>query len=525
MKKYIVLALATLSLASCNDWLKDETPGITRLQDYFMDGTEDKAEEVATAAYVPLMWEFGEGDYCYEWMIGDVASDDALKGGQNIADGLQYGDIDNFKVQADNSMLLSYWRAQWTGVARANLAITQLPTMANDSIREEFLDRTIGEAEFLRAYYYFRLVRVFGGMPIITDVIDSDTKWAQVRNTTDECYDFIIKDLESAESKLWLKSEYDEEDLGRATKGAAQAMLAKVNLYRKNYAEAKKWAKKVIDSGEYSLFADYFDNFTLEGENGSESVFEIQYMDDDMSDGWNGFGFTRGSLSQVMTRSRSSVLGGGWGYNRPTHNLYNEYETEPTLDPRRDMTILSPKDNEITNEAEENYCGTWFVSNKLAWTDWKTRTFPRLSHDTRGPLNNRQIRYADVLLMYAEACCELGDLAEAKSALNQVRERVGLADFPYTATIQGKSTQFKDNQDDLRTAIRHERRVELAMEGHRWFDLVRWGIAKKTMDAYIAGETNEAKQLWGQFVEGKNELFPIPTLERQLSGIDQNPGY
>ena len=109
--------MSVLTLASCNDWLNEDTPGITKIQDFFDAGTEAEAHDVVTAAYVPLMWEFGEGDYCYEWMIGDVASDDALKGGQNIADGLQYGDIDNFKVQADNSMLLAYWRAQWTGVA------------------------------------------------------------------------------------------------------------------------------------------------------------------------------------------------------------------------------------------------------------------------------------------------------------------------------------------------------------------------------------------------------------------------
>ena len=396
--------------------------------------------------------------------------------------------------------------------------------MNPDSVSEAARDQFVGEAKFLRAYYYFRLVRIFGGMPIIEDVVDSSSKWGQTRATADECYAFILKDLEDAEAVLPLKSAYAEDDLGRATKGAAQAMLAKVNLYQKNYEAAKTWAKKVIDSQEYDLFADYYDNFTLDGENGIESIFEIQYMDDDMSDGWNGFGFTRGSLSQVMTRGRSSALGGGWGYNRPTHNLYNEYETAPTLDPRRDMTIHEPVGDEITNPAEQNYCGDWYISNKLAWRE-KDGTYPGLSHDTRGPLNNRQIRFSDVLLIYAEACVETNDLTNAKAALNRVRSRVGLASFPYTATIQGQSVTFSDNQTDLRKAIRHERRVELAMEGHRWFDLCRWGIAKETMDAYIAGETAEAQEQWGAFVAGKHELFPIPTLERQLSGIEQNPGY
>ncbi|MBQ4007615.1 MAG: RagB/SusD family nutrient uptake outer membrane protein, partial [Muribaculaceae bacterium] len=148
-----------------------------------------------------------------------------------------------------------------------------------------------------------------------------------------------------------------------------------------------------------------------------------------------------------------------------------------------------------------------------------------LTHDSRGPLNNKQIRYSDVLLMYAEACCELGEVGAAKAALNQVRARVGLQSFPYTSIIQGVTITFADTQTDLRRAIRHERRVELAMEAHRWFDLCRWGIAKETMDAYIAGETSEARADYGTFQKGKHELFPIPSKEIDLTGITQNPGY
>jgi starch-binding outer membrane protein, SusD/RagB family len=127
--------------------------------------------------------------------------------------------------------------------------------------------------------------------------------------------------------------------------------------------------------------------------------------------------------------------------------------------------------------------------------------------------------------MYAEACCETGDLASAKAALNKVRNRVGLADFPYSAKIQGKNVSYSDNQDDLRKAIRHERRVELAMEGHRWFDLCRWGIAKETMDAYLQGETAEAQAESATFEKGKHELFPIPSQEIDITGIAQNPKY
>lgn len=519
---YIFLGLATLSLTGCNEWLEEETPGITRIDDYFNTGSQSAAENIVNSAYTPLQWDYGT-TYCAEWFIGDIASDDALKGGQNISDGGDYYDIDNFKVQADNAMLLNYWRAQWIGISRANLAINKLPEMKGEDLTDALRTRLLAEAHFLRAYYYFRLVRVFGGMPIVDYIVDSSNKWYPSRASVEDCYDFIVKDLEEAEKGLELKSAMGADDLGRATKGAAQAMLMKVALYRKDYPTAKSWGEKVVGSGEYNLFGDYYDNFTLPGENGIESVFEIQYMEDDMSD-YGGFGFTRGTFTQILTRSRSNNLGGGWGFNRPTQNLYDEYEP---ADPRRDMTILKPALADMTNEAEETYCGNVYISKKNGWYN-KDNTFSALAHHSRGPLNNRQIRYSDVLLMYAEALTEVGtpaDLVNAKNALNQVRSRVGLTPFPYSATIQKATKTFADTQADLRAAIRHERRVELGMEGHRWFDLVRWGIAKQTMDAYIAQETEEAQQQWGTFVEGKNEIFPIPTQELQLGKLTQNPNY
>jgi len=176
--------------------------------------------------------------------------------------------------------------------------------------------------------------------------------------------------------------------------------------------------------------------------------------------------------------------------------------------------------------AQETYLGDSLCSRKYAmYTDGTNGGCYKLTHDSRGPLNNKQIRYSDVLLMYAEACCESGDLASAKAALNEIRSRVGLSTFPYTAKIQGKEVTFSDTQSDLRTAIRHERRVELAMEGHRWFDLCRWGIAKETMDAYLAQETPEAKAESAPFEKGKHELFPIPSQEIDITGIAQNPNY
>lgn len=537
---YSALALATLSLSSCNDWLTEETPGTTKVSEFFT--SLSTAEAVVNAAYVPMTWEFGT-TYYPEWYFGDIVSDDALKGGQDINDGADLRELENFKANSDNEILLEYYRAQWQGIQRANLAIDEIPTTRIETEGDEaekqakYRDRYLGEAYFLRGFYYFRLARMFGGMPLIDYVIKSSNQWAQTRSTMDETLNFAIGDFKRAENLLWKKDKYSNEELGRATKGAAQAMLLKANLYRADYlrnagneteaqkyfAEAAKWGKEVIQSRQYSLWPNYLDNFRLANENGRESVFEIQYTEEATSD-YGGEGYTRGTMTTILQRSRSSAFGeAGWGYDRPTQNLYNEYEAG---DARRDETILVPTDEQIETPAQEIYCGDRMLNRKYAmYNDGTNGGIYKLAHATRSPKNNIQIRYADVLLMYAEACCESGDLPSAKSALKEVRDRAGLSQFPYTAVIQGQTVTFNDNQEDLRKAIRHERRVELAMEGHRWFDLTRWGIAKETMDTYMAGETEEAKELYGTFQKGKHELFPIPSKEIDLSGIEQNPNW
>jgi len=534
---YIACAMVAASLTSCNDWLTAETPGTTKLNEAFT--SLEVATNTVNAAYVPLMWEYGNSTTYYpEWFIGDVVSDDALKGGQYVQDMAAVRDMENFKTTTNNVLLLGYYRAQWQGISRANLALQEVPETRVAEGEEATIDRLVGEAKFLRAYYYFRLCRVFGGMPLIDYVVDSSEKWHQTRATQDETYQFIINDLEDAEAVLPLKSKYAATDLGRATKGAAQAMLLKANLYRagffkqvgnteeaqKCYEAAVQWGKKIINSGEYDLDGEYFTNFLLKGENDKESVFEIQYVEDGQSDYGEGEGFTRGTFTLILQRSRSNHFGqAGWGFNKPTENLYAEYEPN---DPRRDETIWRPADDEMDTPAQEIYLGDRLCSRKYAmYTENADGTAYKLTHDSRGPLNNKQIRYSDVYLMYAEACCETGDLASAKFYLNKVRDRVHLSNFPYTATIQGKQVTFQDNQEDLRKAIRHERRVELAMEGHRWFDLCRWGIAKETMDAYITGESDEAKAEYSPFVKGKHELFPIPSQEIDITGIAQNPNY
>lgn len=531
LKAFCGLALLATA-TSCNDWLLEESPGKTGLDDFFTSG--NTAIQVVNACYTPLAWEFNS-TYFSEWFIGDVVSDDALKGGQNITDMADVYDLENFKTNANNTMLLDFYRAQYQGIARCNLAIQEVAKVdADTTMTESRKNCLLGEAHFMRAYYYFRLVRVFGGVPYVDFVIDSSSKWQQPRASEATVYENIVKDLEIAEPLLWNKSEYADEDLGRATKGAAQAMLLKTYLYMGGhidpayFAKAYEWGQKFrteqYETGEYSLNPNYADNFTMAGENGPESVFEIQYMAEPTSDYGEGFGFTRGTFTTILTRCRATALGAGWGFNHPTQNLYDEFETD---DPRRDATIIAPEPDQLDNPEQEIYLGSRYYNRKSAYIE--DGIYVTLDHATRSPVNYRLIRASDVLLMYAEAALESGkDIAGAKWALEEVRKRARGGNNEILPAFPGYNG-YSDNTDDLRKAIRHERRVELAMEGHRWFDLCRWGIAYEVMDkdngSYGKNETPEARAEMASFIKGKHELFPIPSQEINLNPMDQNPGY
>ena len=531
---YIVLCGLVLSFTSCKDYLTEIEPGTVLLEDFFV--STDAAVQNVTGCYTPLMWEYNR-TYCPEWFIGDIASDDALKGGGSTTDMADIYDVENWRTTDQNTFVLDFYQAQYQGIGRCNLALEYINKMEigiDSAFTQDMKDRLLGEVHYLRAYYYFRLVRLFAGVPMTLEVLRSSEDWEMPRASVDVVFTQILSDLEQANAKLWLKSEYPEADMGRATKGAAQAMLMKTNLYMASpywqkhglsktaaqcYADAKAWGDSIINSGEYDLCPNYEDNFTCAGENGIESVFEIQYAEVAWGDYGEGFGFTAGSFTQILVRSRNSVIGGGWGFNHPTQNLYNEFEAG---DIRRDVAILIP-DTSINEDyqtiTEEIYLGNIMLNNKYGmyrdpsdigggYGKWSL-------HASRGPLNNKQIRYADVLLMYAEACLETGDEGTALTYINKVRSRVGLPDAPVA-----------DN-----ATLRHERRCELAMEGHRWFDLVRWeGVdgngLKAHMDAYKAQESADVQHHIQEFVAGKHELLPIPQEERQLDPLlSQNPGY
>lgn len=520
---YITIILAALSFASCHDWLTESAPGTTDVKDFL--SSEEAAIQQTNGVYVPLAWEFNNVFYG-EWAIGDVCSDDAIKGGESIQNAPEIYDLSNFQTTSNNSYLLDFYRAQYQGIERANIAIEMIGGMSSDFIGDRMRSRLIAEAKFLRAYYYFRLVRIFGGVPLVIEPIYSSADWKQPRATTEAVYERIITDLKDAEADLWFKSDYPASDLGRATKGAAQAMLLKTCLYAHKYEDAYTWGTKFMteQSGEYDLQQNFLENFAIEGENGIESVFEVQYVEEGTSD-WGGNipnganGSTRGNMSTKWMRPRNANIcitdfntmtgDDGYGFDKPTEDLRAAFENG---DPRREWTIYEMSDDEISSPAQEIQYGNRNINRKYLgfYSDGgKYNRYYKLDHATRSPINRREIRLADVLLLYAEACLESGhDLDKGKFALNRVRGRVGLGEVELTEQT-----------------LRHERRVELAMEGHRWFDLCRWGIAGDTMNAYRQKYIGADGADMREFVKGKHELFPIPWEEVRLSGLSQNAGY
>ena len=228
--KYSIFALL-LVFTGCRDYLTEIEPGTTLLNDFFTSTAA--AKQNVTGCYVPLMWEYNN-TYLSEWFIGDIVSDDALKGGGSTSDMADAYDMENWRTTSQNTLLLDFYRAQYQGIARCNLAIKYITNMeiGTDSIFTPTMkNNLLGEAHYLRAYYYFRLVRVFAGVPITTEVIDNSDNWGVPRASTEQVYNLILEDLTKANYMLPVRSAMKAEDLGRATKGAAQAMLLKVNLY------------------------------------------------------------------------------------------------------------------------------------------------------------------------------------------------------------------------------------------------------------------------------------------------------
>jgi len=482
----IILPLALLLLTvSCTEVL-DRTPqGEFTLDNYFR--TEDHAVQSVNAIYNQLReWQV----HVFSFIgMTDIVSDDSEKG-SFPSDGFFLQEVEDFEHTASNVAPSSVWAGYYDGVFRANLAIERIPTVPE--MNENLRARLLAEARTLRAYYYFNLVRWFGDVPLILAPFPAE--FSIPRTDKEAVYAQIVADLEAGIAVLPVKSAYPSADLGRVTRGTAEALLAKVELTRGNYQFAADNALSVISSNEYGLAPSYSSIFTRGGENGTGSIFEVQTAAYEIGGGGSQYNEVQG------VRGTPNL---GWGFNSPSDDLIVAYEPG---DPRREATILYVgevlPDGSALVVGDDNIVGERF--------NQKAFVVDHPGGNGNGPGNIRIFRYADLLLIAAEALNELGRSAEGLPFLNQVRAR---ARGTRNNILPDVTTT---NEMELRSIILRERRVELALEQHRWFDLVRTGRAAPVMQA-----------LGKAFVEGKHELFPVPQGEVDLSegALSQNPGY
>ncbi len=491
MKKRLILPLLLVLLVptACENFLS-VNPQSQLTQEAFPTTASD-AGLATNAAYTAMRgWHYHSGGF----PILDILSDDAHKG-SNPNDGLNtVGPYDSFTHSTTQDGLDRWWNGLYQGILRTNVVIEKVPSIAMDA---GLRDRYIAEAKFLRAVYYFDLVRAFGGVPIVT----STTPALKVaRSTSDEVYALIEADLLAAIPALPEKTAYSAADLGRASKGAAKAFLAKVYLFRGNFPGAEQYALEVITSGFYDLEPLFIDGNSNVGEHGVESVFEIGAMETPGAFG-NQYANTQGVRGSPNK---------GWGFNRPSVDLRNAFETD---DPRLKGTIIDLGDVidgvTIIGDGETPDQITDGVGNVIEIETYNRKIWiPGNTTTTQYGHNRRLIRFSDVLLMAAEALNENNKPVDALVHLNRVRERAR----------QGNVTILPDiltvDKNALRDLIIQERRVELAMEGHRFWDLVRTGKA-----ATVLGSRG--------FVTGKHELLPIPQNEIDLSQgtLTQNPNW
>ncbi|MCW4467590.1 RagB/SusD family nutrient uptake outer membrane protein [Flavobacterium sp. MFBS3-15] len=485
-----LLLLLSLSLVQCSDEFLEKTqPDTINTGNY-----PTNAEELVTlvnGAYQPLQWP---KLYNLRMWTTDIFAGNSLVGAGGGEDGIETTSLANFVTNSANEGVLDLWRGPWPGILRSNIVISVAPGL---NIDETIKNRSLGEAYFLRAHYYFVLVRFFGDVPLITQPQSSSSNLYPSRTPAGEVYAQIISDLENAAELLPVKQDYADADKGRASKGTALGMLAKVHLTRGNWQEVVNLTAQLQSMG-YSLNANYADNFRTETENSNESLFEVQYAANAGYDFWSNENQSSWASTFMGPRS-SGLVAGAYGWNQPTQEFMSNYEAG---DNRKDVTVLYEGGPAFDGQ---QYSASW------SFTGYNVRKFlvplSVSSSFDNSPLNFPVLRYADVLLMRAEALNELGQTAAAEAPLNEVRHRAGLDDI-----------QSGLSQSAFRDAVLKERRLELAFEGQRWFDLIRVNNGQYGLDfLHSIGKTN---------ADEHHLLLPIPQIERDRNpNLTQNPGY
>ena len=494
MKKYFVQLLITMlllvAITGCKKFITKEVKGDYPEGEFYK--TQAHAILAINAAYRPL--SFANSNNNRLWVFGDVASDDAAKGGI-AGDQADIDLIDQFNITPINGNLEAAWALEYEGISRSNLVIEKVPAIPMDVTLQT---RIIAEAKFLRAWYYFTLVNTFGEVPVILKPPTNANDLQIPQSSTTNIFETVIEpDLIAAAAAL--PPGYTGQDVGRVTSGAATALLAKAYLFEAKWDKAAATAEKLI--GKYTLNQVYSNNFNANFKNNKnpESIFEIQHL--------NGQDPQTGNqLNQYF----APQVDGGYFFNAPTQNFVNEFEKTiaGVEDPRLDYTV--GRDSM-----------PWLNGN-IFLKDWSPTGYLTKKHQQPiseiskalkgdGSINYVAIRYADLLLWYAEALNELGRSSEALVPLNAVRGRARnsyqfdnkLSGYPNVPASLLPDVTYTNKADVLK-AIQHERRVELGFEFHRFFDVIRWG------DAYAMQALSDKPN----FKFAQNKHFPIPQSER-----------
>lgn len=492
----IVLLIITSIFLGCSDVVEfdpHDEYAVTEV-DYLQTASDYQA--MAVSCYTPTQW------LNQMVVIGDIASDNAVAGGENASDVLTLQNIDDYDYQllANNSTLEDLWKSAYEGVNRTNYLIKYKDVnLLGNTVNFDGKEALFGEVRFLRAYYYFNLVRLFGDVVLFTDgklgIADFGTLQ---RSPKAEVYAQIETDLTAAINVLPTSASQS----GRITKYAAQALLGKVYLYQDKFDLAVPMLESVVN-GPFSLISDYDSIFLLENENGTESIYEVQYSNGSPYYNWGGQ--TRGQGNYAVQQCGVRGLNGsadmpynaGWSTNLPTQDLAVAYEDG---DQRKDATVFDVAAYAAANPS----LNVTFQVAPFKNTDLYNKKYLPRKGQTSGQIelnyenNQRIIRYADVLLMAAEANLRgtSGSATKAQTYLDMVRDRAfGDANHRVTATVE---------------AVWNERRLELAMEGDRFFDLVRTGQAAAVLSGYSTAT---------------NGVFAIPQREIDISGLTQNEGY
>lgn len=455
----------SLTLASCDDFLTEDLKGDFNSGNIM--SSEEQAQQVVNGVYNAAAYSINL------WKFGDIASDDAVKGG-NPGDQADLSYIEDFTASADNGVLSSFWQNTYETISRANNVIDGVA-----GTDYETRDRMINEAKFLRAFSYFQLVNIFGEVPL---KLKSQTSGAGVSvglSPVADIYEAIERDLLDATA---LPESYGSSDAGRVTSGAAWGLLAKVQLYQGKYSESLTSISKLKGQGIYSL-GDYASLFKLGNENSPEAIFAIRFLSEQVP-----------AIGNSLNQWFAPQVENGYYFNNPTANWvssFTEKQVSGDDDPRLDISVGRHGKEWLNGDLFDE---AWSTTGYLVKKHNQPLDEVAKGRKGDGGLAYIYLRYADILLMEAECQNELGNASLAEGPLNEVRERAGLV------AVHGK------NQSTMRDIIRLERRHELGFEFHRFFDLMRYG--KSAAEAALRTKTGVNFQ-WQE----PRFYFPIPQAE------------